>query len=119
MNPPDIVALKRKLDKKIHLAAPLFTASFYGACSHFQDQCFETYSGLGSDAKLRTQHQNRRAFRSDWKDEWDTLFSSSQIETREIREAYYAVMTVMARDIGVHDAFVIPPSGLPPKISDR
>jgi hypothetical protein len=45
MRPPAVLSLKREIDKKAHLAAPLFSESFYKACKKFQDLCFETYTG--------------------------------------------------------------------------
>src|SRR5258708_2100639 len=32
MDPPTVVGLKRKVDKKLHLAAPLFSPRFFEAC---------------------------------------------------------------------------------------
>lgn len=70
LNPPDVVSLKRTIDKKVHLAAPLFSESLFSACTEFQSLCFETYTGWGRDALLRTQWQRRQEARSgDWKDE--------------------------------------------------
>ena len=54
LTPPEVIALKRKLDMPIHLAAPLFPFEFFAACSEFQNLCYETYRGWGSDACLRT-----------------------------------------------------------------
>ena len=114
ISPPEVVALKRKIDKKIHLAAPLFTKRFFEACMHFQSLCFHTYTGWGQDARLRTQFQRRKESNPDWKDEWDALFSDCHTDPETLRSAYTDVMAVMAQDIGVNDAFVIPPSGSPP-----
>ena len=114
MNPPDVIGLKRKIDKKVHLAAPLYTRVFYETCMHFQNTCFETYGGWGKDAKLRTQFQRRKESRSDWKPEWDEHFSTAHMPPQAVREAYDAIMTVMAQDIGVNEAIVVPPSGPPP-----
>jgi len=50
LRPPDVVALKRKVDRKIHLAAPLFSRSLFEACEKFQNLCFETYTSWGKDA---------------------------------------------------------------------
>jgi hypothetical protein len=53
-NPSDIVIIKRKIDRMIHINAPLFSDEFFSACMDFQNLCFETYGGWGQDAKLRT-----------------------------------------------------------------
>jgi len=57
LDPPVVVALKRTIDKKVFLGAPLFSELFFSACAEFQSLCFETYSGWGRDALLRTQFQ--------------------------------------------------------------
>jgi hypothetical protein len=111
MSPPDVVALKRKIDKKVHLSAPLFSPAFYESCSAFQAVCFEMYGGWGKDATLRTQFERRKESRPDWKAEWDDCFSQKPSPPRDVRDAYQAVMAVMASDIGVNESFVIPPSG--------
>ncbi len=63
LDPPAVVALKRAIDKKMFLAAPLFSESFFSACMEFQNLCFETYSGWGRDALLRAQFQRREQAR--------------------------------------------------------
>ena len=110
--PPDVVALKRDLDKKIHLAAPLFSKPFFDACMKFQSHCFETYTGWGQDARLRTKWERRReAAGAKWKTEWATCFSESAAEPKEIRSAYRAIMEAFAMDIGVHSSYEVPDPG--------
>lgn len=115
LRPPDVVALKRKVDRKIHLAAPLFSRSFFEACEKFQNLCFETYTSWGKDAELRTQFERRKEAKGgDWQDTWDGCFSESVSDPEHIREAYQEVMKAFACDIGVHPSASIPPSGAVP-----
>jgi hypothetical protein len=112
LDPPAVVALKRITDKKIFLASPLFSESFFSACMEFQNLCFEPYSGWGRDAMLRTQFQRRQEARpTDWKAEWNGCFSTSASDPKAIRNAYKKVMEAFATDIGVHPTFVVPRSG--------
>jgi len=112
MAPPDVIALKRALDKKIHLAAPLFSETFFQACMTFLNLCFETYTGWGQDARLRTQFERRQqTWQGEWKDEWSTCFSIVPANPQEVRDAYTAVMSVFAADIGVQQKSAIPRSG--------
>jgi hypothetical protein len=111
LDPPEIVKLKRVIDKKIYLGAPLFSADFFVACMEFQNKCYETYNGWGRDASLKTKIKRRREARpDDWKPEWEELFSTTISEPDDVRNAYRHVMEVFARDIGVHASFVIPTS---------
>lgn len=115
LDPPDVVLLKRTVDKKVHLAAPLFTGEFFAASMDFQSLCFETYTGWGRDALLRTAFVRRReGCLNDWKQEWDACFSIQVVEPNEIRHAYRRLMEAFAQDIGVHGTFLIPLSGNPP-----
>ena len=114
LNPADVVALKRTVDKKIHLAAPMFSKEFYAACLQFQELCFETYTDWGRDPLSRTPFHRRREARADWKPEWDECFSHDVSHAETIRSAYRHVMDVFARDIGVYDSYLVPNSGSPP-----
>lgn len=112
LDPPNVMVLKRTIDKKVHLAAPLFSESFFSACMEFQNLCFETYTGWGCDALLRTQWQRRKESCSkDWKEEWVDCFSDSVSDPKAIRSAYRKIMKSFAVDIGVHPSFVVPHSG--------
>jgi hypothetical protein len=115
LDPPAVVALKRSVDKKIHIAAPLFSSEFFAMCTAFQNLCFETYSGWGRDARLRTAFQRRQDARpNDWKTEWEDCFSDKVSDPDAVCAAYRGVMEVFARDIGVHATFLVPMSGQPP-----
>ena len=111
LDPPDLVALKRKIDKKIHISGPLFSPGFFSACMELQNLCFETYSGWGRAALLRTQFQRRSQARPDWKNEWNECFSENPSDPQAIRAAYSRVMEAFATDIGVHPSFVVPRPG--------
>lgn len=112
LNPPEAVALKRTIDKKIYLAAPLFSEEFFSSCMAFQELCFATYTGWGRDASLRTRFERRHEARpKDWDAEWETCFSGDPTEPSLVREAHRRVMEAFSRDIGVHGSFVIPSAG--------
>lgn len=112
LNPPDVVTLKRTIDKKIHLAAPLFSESFFSACMAFQNLCFETYNGWGHDALLKTKLERRKeANQSEWKVEWEECFSKNASDPKDIRDMYREIMESFATDIGVHPSFTVPHSG--------
>lgn len=114
LKPPAVVALKRSVDKKIYLAAPLFSPSFFQACMAFQNLCFETYNGWGEDALLRTAFERRREARSDWDSSWEKCFSENVAQPNEIREAYTRAMEAFSEDIGVQPQPFVPVSGRPP-----
>lgn len=115
LDPPAVVGLKRIIDKKVYLAGPLFSPEFFSACMEFQNLCFETYTGWGRDATLRTQSQRRRESRShSWQNEWDSYFSNQPSDPEAIRRAYKQIMNAFAEDIGVNPLFAIPSLGRVP-----
>ncbi len=98
-----IVNLKRTIDKKIYLASPLFCEEFFSACMTFMDLCYESYTGWGQDAKLRTKFQRRQEFfGSKWDKEWNDLFCNDNcLEPKKIREAYLRIMNIFSEEIGL------------------
>jgi hypothetical protein len=101
LDPPDVVKLKRNLDKKVYLAAPLFPKSFFVACQRFENACFMTFGGWGQDAQLRTSTVRREAaHQKDWKVEWAKHFCTEQTDPKEIQLLYRAVMTEFASSFG-------------------
>lgn len=94
MRPVDVIRLKRRLDRKIFLAAPLFPATFLQACMHFQRTCFQTYGGWGTEPKLRTKFVRRRDATAGWEQSDEACFSPDEHLTQptEVQEAYAKVM---------------------------
>lgn len=104
LSPIDIISLKRKLDRNIYLAAPLFTVNFFHACKSFQDLCFQTYGGWGTDARLRTKWGRRKEARSEWHEDWEKYYCKPQDVTdpEQIKDAYTKLMNEFAISIGVN-----------------
>jgi hypothetical protein len=103
LRPTDVISLKRKLDRQIYLAAPLFTVSFFLACQNFQNLCFQTYGAWGMDARLRTQWGRRKEFQLEWNDDWKQYYCDSKDVTdpRQIQIAYKRIMNEFATNFGV------------------
>lgn len=119
-NPPQVVSLKRDLDKKIHTAAPLFSKKFLSLYFTFVHTCFETYSGWGRDARLRTPiERHREAAGNQWKKEWEDLFSQAGDceDPSAVRSAYQALMSDFAEELGLGiDQPNVPSGGIPGNI---
>jgi hypothetical protein len=103
LKPPDVVALKRKIDRKIYLAAPLFPKEFFQACQALQGSCFSAYSGWGKDAQLRTNWKRRKEADAGWQNEWECYFTDDKAVTdpAKVKVAYDSVMQMFADSIGV------------------
>jgi hypothetical protein len=104
LTPMDVVRLKRRIDKKIHLAAPLFSPSFFEYCMNFMNLCYAMFQGWGEDAKLRTTFDRRKqAAGSKWEPTWDACFSGDVSKPSDVLIAYRAVMQSFSSEIGILD----------------
>lgn len=111
LEPPQVVAIKRRLDRAFYCAAPLFSQQVSHAYGAFMNTCFQTFGGWGDDARLRTGYYRRRqALGDDWRPEWESAFiynDSTTIPTSAItavRDAYDALMRALAEDIELSSA---------------
>lgn len=120
LTPPQVVAMKRDIDKRIYLASPLFPSDFHDACMKFMGLCFATFQGWGVDAKLRTPPDRRKeASGSKWESQWDDCFSTELSEIREVRSAYQEIMAVFSREIGLNPGVPQQPLGKYPANTRR
>ncbi|MBI3218417.1 MAG: hypothetical protein HYZ44_02800 [Bacteroidetes bacterium] len=103
--PHEIIQKKRVVDKKIHIAAPLFSSSLFTEVMTFINLCFKPFQGWGHDAKLLTDIQRRKeVFGDKWEKNWNALFITNNIEVTEpqkIKESYLKIMKVFSEDIGL------------------
>lgn len=114
LSPPDIVSRKRALDKKIYLAAPLFSSEFFSACTNFMDLCYSTFQGWGEDAKLRTPFERRKdAAGKKWRKSWGNCFVDDVSEPEHIQRAYQEILRVFSVDIGIASPDQIPTGSYP------
>lgn len=105
--PDEIVQKKRIIDKKVYIAAPLFTNYFFIEIQAFIKLCYKTYQGWGQNAKLLTDNSRRKeVFGKKWDKNWDTLFieNSNEITARrKLKESYFRIMKVFSDNIGLNE----------------
>lgn len=104
MTPPDIVKLKRELDKIAYVNAPLFPEGFLKCHNAFMTLCYDTHQGWGIDAHLRTLTDRRKgAAGQEWNASWDEYFSLPERcpKHSEILEAYNDYVSYIAVALGV------------------
>jgi hypothetical protein len=100
-SPDEIVALKRSMDRTANVYRYLFTPAFWDAYQSFIAACYETYTGAGRPARLRTSPDGRA--RERWGQVSEQLFSP--IEQRSsplaVRREYFTLMDEFAKELGV------------------
>ncbi|RDV45019.1 hypothetical protein DOE76_09820 [Leifsonia sp. ku-ls] len=112
-SPPSIIALKRQLDSKFFVAAPLFSREVDEAYRALLDLSFTTFGAWGQDARIKTSAYRRRpAWQGEdaWQADWDNLFSIGDSESisREslasYRDTYDKLLAALVKDIDVSRA---------------
>jgi len=104
LTPRQLVDSKRLLDRKMHLAAPIFSVQLLSLYNNYIGLCFQTYNEMGADARLRTRPEDRRPYsRQPWDESWDQLFAPEAFFTdpRLIVKAYEELISWFARELGL------------------
>jgi hypothetical protein len=115
VSPKDIVKLKRQIDRKTHLNAPLFSSDFHASIEKFLHHCFQTYNDWGHDAKLKTSFGRRKESAPQfWQPEWEQCFAIEDTPQDVIKSAYKHAVEAIDRDIGVRDNATLPPAARSP-----
>jgi hypothetical protein len=105
-SPPEVVAIKRAVDREFYSALPLFTPECETAYDRFIQTCFSTFGDWGEDAQLRTGFVRRRNIAPEsWDRTWERMFTHdegqqvTEEEIREVRATYSSVLGALAREI--------------------
>ncbi|WP_396911255.1 hypothetical protein [Mycolicibacterium sp.] len=76
LTPPEVIALKRNLDRLFYPVAPLFSTDTATAYDEFMQLCFATHGGWGRDARIQTAYVRRRQAAGEaWRSEWESMFT--------------------------------------------
>jgi hypothetical protein len=110
IDPPDMLARKRKLDHIFFVNEHLFSSDLRAKYHALMQECFAHWESFGQDARMRTSAYALRAERgavAKWDNAWTALFAELH-DTRELtraqRQAYEAVMLAFAANLGIsHD----------------
>ncbi|MBX3570196.1 MAG: hypothetical protein KF914_19190 [Rhizobiaceae bacterium] len=107
ISPEEMVRLKRQTDKTVNVYRHIFSENFYKSYNLFIHEIFETFTGPGEDAKIRSEVRGgngdrRIVFQAEWKAEWDRMFSSGKNPSpAEIERRYLDLMHEFRSCIGL------------------
>lgn len=113
LSPPQVVQLKRELDREFNCAAPLFSDAVKPSYDGFMDLCFKTFNEWGSDPRIMSSaYRRRQAWRpaSVWEESWDPIFAYPDTrviagqELVDIRAAYDVLVKSMVTDLNLERA---------------
>jgi hypothetical protein len=114
ITPPNIIEIKRFLDKQVYIYAPLFSENVLVKYNDFIDVCFEKFTGWGKDAKINSLYERRKECQENWMDEWSNCFSETYINKRkghddlvrqdiaQIRSLYLNLMEELKKDLEIY-----------------
>jgi hypothetical protein len=120
LTPPEVIKLKRKMDRIVHVNAPLFSKGFLNKYYDFTSACYGTYSGWGQDAKLRTLWERRKKAAGDsWDVKWGTCFADGDncSDPKLVKSTYVELMSCFSNELGVGlDSDHVPAGRIPANI---
>lgn len=108
ISPDDVIKAKRELDKTFHIYRHLFDDDVYGAYHAYIQALFETHTGAGQDARIRSHIQGRDGDRTRhgayvWNAAWFERFSSENVvDKREVRTLYFRLMDALRVSLGAN-----------------
>ena len=84
MTPEQILKSKRLLDKEFYMVQPLFSQELSDAYDQFIKLCFQTYTGQGQDAKIRSGYERDGKGRKIYMgDSWETRYEDMFVKVPE------------------------------------
>lgn len=113
ISPPEVIALKRRLDQAMNCAGPLFSPAVLTAYEALLKLCFKTFGDWGKDAEIISNaFQRRRCWirKDKWDPTWDNYFTMDERDdvTSEslanIRRRYDDLVRVMVKDLDINRA---------------
>lgn len=114
LSPPEVLAIKRKLDRLFYANRPFFSADTLVKYEEFMGALFKLYNEPGTDPQLRTGQTSRfgnRAenYRGTWQDAWAGSFAAEADQTsREtVIDRHESLLSRLGDEVGV----AAPPPG--------
>jgi len=109
--PPEVIDIKRKLDRAVYAALPFITDQIRTAYDSYMDTLYATWNAPGITARLRTtidsENGNRETALTDiWLPEWRNLFADPSLAAKRpvIRKNYNELLCRLGESIGVEGA---------------
>ena len=97
--PQQVVQKKRTVDKIMYKSRPYWSDAAFTSYVKFMSAAFETYTGVGENAKIRTETVQFEKL-PNWDKSWATWFSSKSTAPIELRDTYNNLMKQFATEFG-------------------
>ncbi|AOJ83077.1 MULTISPECIES: hypothetical protein [Burkholderia] len=106
ISPDDVIRTKRELDQTIHIYRHLFDDDVYRAYQSYLDALFDTHSGAGHDARIKSTIASPDGDRIGhgtyrWNPAWSERFSSANVVPRDdVTARYQRIMDGLRVSLG-------------------
>jgi len=99
ITPMEIIQMKRDIDKIMHINRPYWTEIVFDKYSFFMEACFETWTGVGEDAKIKAETEKYKVL-DKWNDSWESIFSNKEPDCKKIRDSYRNLQNAFSDQFG-------------------
>lgn len=106
VSPQEVIKAKRDLDRLFNIYRHLFDDEIYDAYQSYISTLFETFSGPGQDARIRSHIHGLYGDRIshctyEWNPAWAQNFSTANVvEIAEVRKRYFHLMNALSIALG-------------------
>lgn len=108
ISPDDVIRAKRELDRTFHIYRYLFDDDVYAAYHAYIHMLFETHTGAGQDARIRSLIEAPDGDRTRhgtyaWNPAWGERFASANVVDRaDVLKHYTRLMEVLRVSLGAN-----------------
>lgn len=101
-SPTDVVALKRTLDKRFYIHAPLFPPNVLSRYFDFVNGCYKPFTGWGHSAKIKSDFVRRKESNKNWQVDWESLFVADEAtHPKDVQDRYNILVATLAESLGI------------------
>lgn len=100
ITPPEIIELKRRVDRNMHVYSWLFATDIQSVHREYISECFQEFRRPGVPAGIRSSADKRRTMPG-WQPAWDDLFTNEHVPDRKdaLTKAYGKVMMAITVEL--------------------
>lgn len=101
ITPPQVIELKRILDKDFHIYNHLFQWDILTTYNEFISSCFATYTGKGHTAKIKSEYAERASAIESWQEEWNQSFIPEEEDKGKVRTTYDRLLQIFRKELNL------------------
>jgi len=99
--PMQIVEKKREVDRLMYVNRPYWSERVFSSYTVFMDSAFETFTGEGEDARIKTETRKFELL-SSWQQDWKKRFSDKKTDMSILKLNYTTLMKNLSTDFGFY-----------------